>query len=64
VIVAEGRVKGSIALHPRGEHGFGWDALFIPEGDTRTFAEMREGEKNLASHRARAFRNLRTLLAT
>jgi non-canonical purine NTP pyrophosphatase (RdgB/HAM1 family) len=45
VIVAEGRVKGSIALHPRGENGFGWDVLFIPEGETRTFAEMSEEEK-------------------
>lgn len=64
VLVAEGRVKGSIALHPRGEGGFGWDVLFIPEGETRTFAEMTMEEKNFASHRARAFRNLRRLLAT
>jgi non-canonical purine NTP pyrophosphatase (RdgB/HAM1 family) len=63
VIVAEGRVPGSIALHPRGENGFGWDVLFIPEGETRTFAEMSEEEKNLASHRARAFQLLRRLLA-
>ncbi len=55
VIVAEGRVAGSIALHPRGEGGFGWDVLFIPEGDTRTFAEMSLEEKNGCSHRARAF---------
>lgn len=59
VIVAEGRVKGSIALHPRGENGFGWDVLFIPEGETRTFAEMSPEEKTVRSHRARAFAALR-----
>ena len=63
VVVAEGRVAGSIASHPRGESGFGWDVLFVPEGETRTFAEMREEEKNAASHRAKAFRELRRLLS-
>ncbi len=55
-------MKGSIALHPRGENGFGWDVLFIPEGETRTFAEMSEEEKNLASHRAQGVQELRRLL--
>ena len=62
VVVAEGRVRGSIALHPRGTNGFGWDVLFIPEGATRTWAEMGEEEKNQDSHRARAFKRLKTLL--
>jgi non-canonical purine NTP pyrophosphatase (RdgB/HAM1 family) len=62
VVVAEGRVRGSIALHPRGANGFGWDVLFIPEGATRTWAEMSEEEKNRGSHRARAFRRLKALL--
>jgi XTP/dITP diphosphohydrolase len=62
VTVAEGRVPGSIALHPRGEGGFGWDVLFIPDGETRTFAEMTMEEKNSASHRATAFQQLRRLL--
>jgi non-canonical purine NTP pyrophosphatase (RdgB/HAM1 family) len=62
VAVAEGRVRGSIALHPRGTIGFGWDVLFVPEGHTRTWAEMSEEEKNRGSHRARAFQRLRTLL--
>ncbi|HEX2800282.1 MAG TPA: RdgB/HAM1 family non-canonical purine NTP pyrophosphatase [Thermoanaerobaculia bacterium] len=62
VVVAEGRVRGSIALHPRGTNGFGWDVLFIPEGATRTWAEMSEEEKNRDSHRARAFNRLRALL--
>lgn len=64
VIVAEGRVKGSIALHPRGANGFGWDVLFIPEGETRTFAEMSDGEKNSASQRAKAFQELRRRLSS
>lgn len=62
VLVAEGRVEGSIALHPRGENGFGWDVVFVPEGETRTYAEMADGEKNARSHRARAFAALRARL--
>jgi non-canonical purine NTP pyrophosphatase (RdgB/HAM1 family) len=62
VTVAEGRVAGSIALHPRGTNGFGWDVLFIPEGETRTFAEMSEEEKNARSHRARSFSALRAAI--
>jgi XTP/dITP diphosphohydrolase len=62
VVVAEGRVRGLIAPHPRGTNGFGWDVLFIPQGATRTWAEMSEEEKNRDSHRARAFNRLRALL--
>ncbi len=63
VVVAVGRVAGSIALHPRGNNGFGWDVLFVPEGATRTWAEMGEEEKNRDSHRARAFREMSRLLS-
>ncbi len=62
IVVAIGRVQGSIALHPRGENGFGWDVLFIPEGATRTWAEMSDEEKRVDSHRARAFASLRSVL--
>ncbi|MEO8585295.1 MAG: non-canonical purine NTP pyrophosphatase [Acidobacteriota bacterium] len=62
VVVAIGRARGSIALHPRGENGFGWDVLFIPEGATRTWAELSDEEKMRDSHRARAFAALRILL--
>lgn len=62
VVVAEGRVAGSIALHPRGENGFGWDVLFVPAGETRTFAEMSLEEKNAISHRSRAFAALRAAI--
>jgi XTP/dITP diphosphohydrolase len=51
-----GSVSGMVAHHPRGIHGFGFDPIFIPrEGDGRTFAEMSTKEKNLLSHRSRAF---------
>jgi non-canonical purine NTP pyrophosphatase (RdgB/HAM1 family) len=59
VTFVEGRVRGRIATEPRGEHGFGWDAIFIPEGDTRTFAEMSAAEKDRISHRRRAWEALR-----
>jgi non-canonical purine NTP pyrophosphatase (RdgB/HAM1 family) len=57
--VVEGRVDGSIAPTPRGTNGFGWDAIFIPEGETRTFAEMTAAEKDARSHRRRAWEALR-----
>ncbi|GIU85279.1 MAG: hypothetical protein KatS3mg008_2054 [Acidimicrobiales bacterium] len=58
-IVAEGTVEGHICDAPRGEGGFGYDPVFVPdEGDGRTFAEMSAAEKNAISHRARAFEKL------
>jgi XTP/dITP diphosphohydrolase len=51
-----GIVKGRVARHKRGTQGFGYDPIFIPSGgDERTFAEMGTDEKNLNSHRAKAF---------
>jgi XTP/dITP diphosphohydrolase len=61
VVVAVGRVVGSIASTPRGSGGFGWDVIFVPEGERRTFAEMSAEEKDAVSHRARAFARLREL---
>jgi len=58
VVVAEGRVAGTLAPEPRGSNGFGWDVIFVPTGETRTFAEMSPEEKNARSHRARAFAEL------
>jgi XTP/dITP diphosphohydrolase len=63
VVVAAGRVAGFLALEPRGANGFGWDVIFVPEGETRTFAEMSAEEKNSRSHRARAFAALALQLA-
>lgn len=62
--LARGEVEGSIAPEPRGENGFGYDPVFVPEGSNgRTFAEMTPEEKHAVSHRGRAFRALAGLLA-
>ncbi|MBL7837557.1 MAG: RdgB/HAM1 family non-canonical purine NTP pyrophosphatase [Bacteroidetes bacterium] len=50
----EGEVKGVIVDYPRGDKGFGYDPIFIPDGHDRTFAEMESQEKNAISHRKRA----------
>ena len=50
-----GIVRGTVAKRPKGSHGFGFDPIFVPTGQRRTFAEMVIAEKNLRSHRARAF---------
>lgn len=55
VVTARGETRGAIAAAPRGEGGFGWDAIFVPEGDARTFAEMPPAEKDRISHRRRAW---------
>jgi len=57
-VVFRGEVCGVITREPRGRGGFGFDPIFVPEGHTRTFAEMSVEEKNMISHRARAFRAL------
>jgi XTP/dITP diphosphohydrolase len=49
-----GRIDGRIAPEPKGAGGFGFDPIFIPEGDSRTFAEIGTDEKNSFSHRGRA----------
>lgn len=49
-----GIVGGEIASEPKGSNGFGWDAIFIPDGETRTFGEMSETEKAKYSMRAKA----------
>lgn len=54
----EGIVKGTIAKSPRGETGFGYDPVFIPEGVQQTFAELAANEKNKISHRANAIEKL------
>ena len=52
--VLHGACHGTIAEAERGGSGFGFDPIFIPDGATKTFAEMTVGEKNAVSHRARA----------
>lgn len=60
----EGRVNGTIATQLRGNQGFGYDPLFIPEGYSLTFAEMKPEEKNRISHRARALEALQSFFAS
>ena len=54
----EGIVRGEIISEKRGENGFGYDPIFVPQGEVRTFAEMNLEEKNKHSHRARAFQKM------
>jgi len=56
--VYEGRVDGTLTWPPRGEMGFGYDPVFVPIGETRTFAEFDPAEKQAISHRANAFAKL------
>jgi len=56
--VMEGVVEGIITHEKRGDKGFGYDPIFIPSGETKTFAEMELSEKNRISHRARALEKL------
>lgn len=63
-IVEEGRVSGRLIRERRGSGGFGYDPIFVPDGDTRTTAEMPAEEKHTISHRGRAFRAIAARLAT
>lgn len=54
----DGVCEGYITTHPKGEMGFGYDSVFIPAGDTRTFAEMSLEDKNVYSHRKKALHQL------
>ena len=58
----EGEVRGTISTEERGEGGFGYDSLFIPEGYSETFAEMPADLKNSMSHRGRAVEKLAKML--
>jgi XTP/dITP diphosphohydrolase len=57
-VVVEATVEGRLIRSPRGSNGFGYDPIFVPDGDTRTTAEMPAEEKNAISHRGKAFRAL------
>jgi len=54
-----GEVEGSISQAPKGDNGFGWDSIFIPNGSTKTFAQMDLNEKNLFSMRKIALEKLK-----
>ena len=59
----EGSIEGTITTERRGENGFGYDPVFIPEGEVRTFAQLSESEKNGMSHRGRAVKKLAAYLS-
>lgn len=61
-VVVEGRVDGTLTFPPRGDRGFGYDPIFIPEGFDQTFGEMEPLAKDAMSHRARAFAKLKAAL--
>lgn len=61
-LFAEGICKGRIIRQARGEHGFGYDPIFVPEGYSLSFAELAPAEKNRISHRALALQNFVNLL--
>ena len=56
--IFEGRVDGHLTWPPRGDKGFGYDPVFVPDGFDITFAEMEPERKHAMSHRARAFEKL------
>ncbi len=58
----KGICKGKIIKEPRGENGFGYDPLFMPDGFDRTFAEMPDDDKNKISHRGKALEGFRKFM--
>ncbi|MEO8431078.1 MAG: non-canonical purine NTP pyrophosphatase [Acidobacteriota bacterium] len=58
LVSGRGECEGSIAPFPRGTSGFGWDSIFIPAGEDRTFAELGPAGKDAVSHRRRAWEAL------
>nr|WP_236705668.1 MULTISPECIES: RdgB/HAM1 family non-canonical purine NTP pyrophosphatase [Frankia] len=60
--VTHGELRGILLTEPRGQGGFGYDPLFLADGQTRTNAELTAAEKDAISHRGLAFRDLATLL--
>ena len=62
-LYAEGVCEGTLITKPKGSGGFGYDPIFVPEGWAKTMAELSPEEKDRISHRGRAFRALRELIA-
>ena len=57
-----GKISGTVSLKPKGMNGFGYDPIFIPENNIKTFAEMSLEEKNVISHRKIAITKLKSFL--
>lgn len=62
VVVVEGQVRGEVVFPPRGDRGFGYDPIFVADGEKLTFGEMDPARKDAISHRARAFAALKAAL--
>lgn len=60
----EGILRGQLVFPPRGNKGFGYDPIFVPEGETETFGEIDPAKKHAMSHRAIAFAKLKSFLAS
>ena len=61
-IIFLGRINGTVSLEPKGINGFGYDPIFVPENNVKTFAEMKLEEKNIISHRKIAITKLKSFL--
>jgi XTP/dITP diphosphohydrolase len=61
--LSAGTLRGRLIREPRGNNGFGYDPIFVPDGEHRTTAEMSAAEKDAISHRGRAFRELSQAIA-
>ena len=57
-----GKISGTVSLEPKGTNGFGYDPIFVPENNIKTFAEMNLEEKNIISHRKIAISKLKSFL--
>ena len=62
VVLRQGQMPGMLAREPRGDKGFGYDPILVVDGDSRTAAELTFEEKNVISHRGKAFRALAAYL--
>lgn len=62
VIFKEGYCEGEITLGKSGKHGFGYDPIFLPQGYTKTMAQLKSYEKNIISHRAEALHRFKQWL--
>lgn len=63
-VVTDGEMLGRLIRQPRGEHGFGYDPIFVPNGSELTSAELSPEDKDAISHRGQALRRLADLLAS
>ncbi len=61
-LIAEGVTRGELVLDPRGDRGFGWDPVFVPEGRRETYAELGPRIKDRLGHRGKAWRRLQRAL--